>query len=74
MGLLSSVKKFFAVIEIAFHSKGGLRYISKKSASIASFNINNSLFNVTNNLKTVIDVVQMWDSLQSLQSSFIPMQ
>jgi FkbM family methyltransferase len=33
-----------------------LRYISKKSASIASFNINNSLFNVTNNLKTVIDV------------------
>lgn len=54
--MLRKLQQILATMQIIFHPLGGIKYIIKKGASIASFQINNSLYQFGINLKTIIDV------------------
>lgn len=51
-----AIRKLLEIVNIATHSKGGISYLCKSNASIASFNILDQLSRHISDLGTVIDV------------------
>lgn len=54
--MLRKLQQILATLQIISHPFGGIKYVIKNGASIASFQINNSLYQFGINLKTIIDV------------------
>lgn len=66
------IQKLLSIAKIILSPKGGLLYILSKARSVASFEINNSLFRLNSHIKTIIDVGANIGQYASASHQFYP--